>query len=245
MFANCRKYNEDHSLIYDDANKLEQELNLKLRDIGPSIDETRKAKKERNSPSSATKMKIKTLFETVRDYVCPKGRLLSAIFQKLPSKTEFPDYYEIIPKPICLEKISSRIKNNIYETVEDLLSDIILMLDNACRYNEPDSQIFKDALTLQQLALKTKIELNEDSVNGIPDVKIIVQDLLTNLFISVYNYQDEEGRCFSDSINELSEINATDKSFETELYAMIQLDKKLFQLIFFHFGLEKQSILIS
>ncbi|KPM06091.1 polybromo-1-like protein [Sarcoptes scabiei] len=217
MFANCRKYNEDHSLIYDDANKLEQELNLKLRDIGPSIDETRKAKKERNSPSSATKMKIKTLFETVRDYVCPKGRLLSAIFQKLPSKTEFPDYYEIIPKPICLEKISSRIKNNIYETVEDLLSDIILMLDNACRYNEPDSQIFKDALTLQQLALKTKIELNEDSVNGIPDVKIIVQDLLTNLFISVYNYQDEEGRCFSDSINELSEINATDKSFETEL----------------------------
>lgn len=29
------------------------------------------------------------------------------------------------------------------------------MFDNACKYNEPDSQIYKDALTLQSLAHRT------------------------------------------------------------------------------------------
>jgi len=108
---------------------------------------------------------------------------------KLPSKTELPEYYEVIKKPLCLEKIGVRLKNGVYETLEDLLSDFILMLDNACKYNEPDSQIYKDALTLQQIALQTKVELTDDSGTGVPDVKAIIQELLTNLFISVYNHQ--------------------------------------------------------
>ena len=215
MFENCRQYNEDNSQIYQDAVTLEALLAQKLRELGPLPSTAEKPKKERVRPSSGTQLKIKTLYEAVRDYTDQKGRLLSCIFQKLPSRTEFSDYYEVIRQPISLEKIGTRVKNYIYETVEDLLSDIILMLDNACKYNEPDSQIFKDALTLQQVALQTKIDLNEDSVNGIPDVKIIVQDLLTNLFISVYNHQDEEGRCFSDSINELTELG--DKNSEVEL----------------------------
>lgn len=207
MFSNCRRYNEDNSIIYMDADRLEKELDQKIKDLGPLLTvEQHRSKKESTRPSSAIQMKIKTLYEAVRDYKDSNNRLLSTIFQKLPSRNEFPGYYEVITKPICLERIGLRVKNCVYETVEDLLSDIILMLDNACKYNEPDSQIFKDTLTLQQVALQTKIELNEDSVNGIPDVKIIVQDLLTKLFISFYNHQDEEGRYFIDSINELSEI---------------------------------------
>lgn len=215
MFENCRKYNEDGSQIYQDANNLERLLNLKVAELGPVTVAAERPKKERVRPSSGNQLKMKTLFETVRDFTDSKGRLLSPIFMKLPSRVDFPDYYDVIRKPICLERIGTRVKNCIYDTVEDLLSDIILMLDNACKYNEPDSQVFKDALTLQQIALQTKIDLNEDSVNGIPDVKIIVQDLLTNLFISVYNHQDEEGRCFSDSINELTELG--DRNSEVEL----------------------------
>ncbi len=218
MFENCRKYNEDGSQIYQDAGVLERLLRTKLAELGPvatASNAERSKGRERVRPSSGNQLKMKTLFETVRDYKDSKGRYLSPIFMKLPSRADFPDYYDVIRKPICLEKIGTRVKNCIYETVEDLLGDIILMLDNACKYNEPDSQVFKDALTLQQVALQTKIDLNEDSVNGIPDVKIIVQDLLTNLFISVYNHQDEEGRCFSDSINELTELG--DRSSEVEL----------------------------
>ncbi len=139
--------------------------------------------------SNITQHKLRTLYNTVRNYTDAKGRQLSSIFMKLPLKTELPEYYEVIKKPLGLEKIGVRLKNGVYETLEDLLSDLILMLDNACKYNEPDSQIYKDALTLQQIALQTKIELTDDSGIGVPDVKAIIQELLTNLFSSVYNHQ--------------------------------------------------------
>ena len=56
---------------------------------------------------------------------------------------EYPDYYEVIKKPIDLEKIGHKVKASNYESLDELLSDIVLMFDNACRYNEPDSQIYK------------------------------------------------------------------------------------------------------
>ncbi|CAG2166349.1 unnamed protein product [Oppiella nova] len=216
MFSNCKQYNEDNSQIYKDAVALENVLMDKVRELGPF--QPIKPKKTKGRASNVTQQKMRTLYNTVKDYTDAKGRQLSTIFMKLPSKTELPEYYEVIKKPVGLEKIGVRLKNGVYDTLEDLLSDMILMLDNACKYNEPDSQIYKDALTLQQIALQTKIDLMDDSDTGIPDVKAIIQELLTNLFISVYNHQDEEGRCFSDSIIELSETDSktTDQSSETK-----------------------------
>ena len=61
------------------------------------------------------------------------------------SKHDYPDYYDIIKRPIDLEKISTKIRNNGFETFEDAIADFTLVFDNACKYNEPDSQIYKDA----------------------------------------------------------------------------------------------------
>lgn len=155
------------------------------------------------------KQKLRTLYDAIKEYTDNKGRKLSIIFMKLPSKTDYPDYYEVIKRPIDLDKIGNKLKSGQYETLEEMLSDFVLMFDNACKYNEPDSQIYKDALTLQRMALQTKVELSEDTNNGIPDVRSLVQELLTNLFISTYNHQDEEGRCYSDSLVEFSETLST------------------------------------
>ena len=87
--------------------------------------------------------KIKTLYDTLKDYRDNKGRQLSLIFLKLPSKHDYPDYYDIIKRPIDMEKISARIRANGYETMEDAVADFTLVFDNACKYNEPDSQIYK------------------------------------------------------------------------------------------------------
>uniref|UniRef100_A0A146KQX2 Protein polybromo-1 n=1 Tax=Lygus hesperus TaxID=30085 RepID=A0A146KQX2_LYGHE len=83
------------------------------------------------------------------------------------------------------------------------------MFDNACKYNEPDSQIYKDALALQKVVMQTKLQLRQDE-QSVPDVPSAVQELLMSLFISVYNHQDEEGRCFSDSMQELPEHDEVD-----------------------------------
>lgn len=72
-----------------------------------------------------------------------------------------------------------------------------------------DSQIYKDALILQRVCLQTKLQLCEDE-ESVPDVQAAVQDMLSSLFTSVYNHQDDEGRCYSDSMAELPEHDEID-----------------------------------
>lgn len=56
---------------------------------------------------------------------------------------EYPDYYEIIKKPIDMQRIQQKIMTNQYDGVDDMVADFVQMFDNACRYNEPDSLIYK------------------------------------------------------------------------------------------------------
>lgn len=87
--------------------------------------------------------RIREIFQTVKDYHDINGRLLSEPFIKLPSKQDMPEYYEFIRKPIELQTIQYRINNDRYHTVEDLMSELVLMFNNACTFNEPDSQIYR------------------------------------------------------------------------------------------------------
>ncbi|KAK7869922.1 hypothetical protein R5R35_013708 [Gryllus longicercus] len=234
MFSNCRQYNEEGSMIYEDANKLEEVLMEKVKELGPMQDKRTNMKKcgSRNylrgrlregqqelfleklhlrikPPKTVLNQKLRMLYDTIRDYKDPKQRQLSLIFMKLPSKIEYPDYYEVIKRPIVLENIAQKLKAAQYESLDDMVSDFVLMFDNACKYNEPDSQIYKDALMLQRVTLQTKLQLREDE-EVVPDVTAAVQELLTSLFTSIYNHQDEEGRCFSDSMAELPEHDEVD-----------------------------------
>ena len=62
---------------------------------------------------------------------------------------------------------------------------------------------------MQRIALQTKIQLCEDD-GMVPDVRAAVQELFTSLFAAVYNHQDEEGRCYTDSLAELPEHDEVD-----------------------------------
>ncbi|XP_033210507.1 protein polybromo-1 isoform X3 [Belonocnema kinseyi] len=217
MFNNCRQYNEEGSLIYEDANTLERILMERVRELGPLPDVKNKstASTPTRTPGRPKKVvslrlqKLRTMYDTIKDYHDSKGRQLSQIFMKLPNKNEYPDYYEVIKQPMNMEKIAATLKNHGYESLEELVSDFILMFDNACKYNEPDSQIYKDALILQRLVLQTKLQLSEDE-ESVPDVGAAVQEILATIFTALYNHQDEEGRCYSDSMAELPEHDIVD-----------------------------------
>uniref|UniRef100_A0A2M4A8V7 Putative chromatin remodeling complex rsc subunit rsc1/polybromo n=1 Tax=Anopheles triannulatus TaxID=58253 RepID=A0A2M4A8V7_9DIPT len=213
MFSNCRKYNEEGSMIYEDANILETALNEKLKEfsgINKKLNVgTKVIKPMRKSNSTPLESKLKQMYDTLREYREPKqNRQLSYIFMKLPSKSEYPDYYDIIKNPIDIEKIEKKLRQQAYESIEDMAADFMLMFENACKYNEPDSQIYKDALCLQQLVIQTKQSLRSDET--VPNVQQAVQELLLSLFTTFYNYQDEEGRCYSDSLAELPEYDESD-----------------------------------
>lgn len=49
-----------------------------------------------------------------------------------------------------------KIRQQSYESLDELAADFMLMFENACKYNEPDSQIYKDALLLQQVVIQKK-----------------------------------------------------------------------------------------
>lgn len=108
-----------------------------------------------------------------------------------------------------MEKIAHKLRQQYYDNIDEIAADFMLMFENACKYNEPDSQIYKDALLLQQICIQTKQKLR-DGDDSAPDVQQAVQELLLSLFTTFYNHQDEEGRCFSDSLAELPEYDEVD-----------------------------------
>lgn len=225
MFSNARHYNEEDSQVYLDADTLERVLKNKWKSMMTHLDAAKKPPSKSKSRSKCVSplcMKLQDLFDTIKDHADSRGRMLSAPFLKLPLKSEYPDYYEVIKRPIDMQRIQQRVASNQYESIDDMVADFVQMFDNACKYNEPDSLIYKDALTLQRVCLEKKLELSLDGVNEVPEVQAIVQELMTNLFISVYNYQDEEGRCYSDSFAELPERNP-----EEELEAGADKEKPL------------------
>ncbi len=64
---------------------------------------------------------------------------------------DYPDYYEIITNPMDLKTIAKKILNTEYTSLKQMETDLILILDNAKRYNEPKSIIYKDACKLRTL----------------------------------------------------------------------------------------------
>lgn len=75
---------------------------------------------------------------------------LSALFLELPSKKEYPDYYQIIKHPIALEDMKAKIDAKEYKTMAEFKADIDLMVSNAKKYNMKGSEVYEDAVKIQK-----------------------------------------------------------------------------------------------
>ncbi|XP_066473274.1 protein polybromo-1 isoform X8 [Tiliqua scincoides] len=222
MFRNARHYNEEGSQVYNDAHILEKILKEKRKELGPLLEDEEvaspKLKLSRKTGISPKKSKYMTpmqqklneVYEAVKNYTDKRGRRLSAIFLRLPSRSELPDYYLTIKKPVDMEKIRSHMMANKYQDIDAMVEDFVMMFNNACTYNEPESLIYKDALVLHKVLLETRRDIEGDEDSHVPNVTLLIQELIHNLFVSVMSHQDDEGRCYSDS---LAEIPAVDPSF--------------------------------
>nr|XP_009940771.1 PREDICTED: LOW QUALITY PROTEIN: protein polybromo-1 [Opisthocomus hoazin] len=225
MFRNARHYNEEGSQVYNDAHMLEKILKEKRKELGPLAEDddvaSPKLKLSRKSGISPKKSKYMTpmqqklneVYEAVKNYTDKRGRRLSAIFLRLPSRSELPDYYVTIKKPVDMEKIRSHMMANKYQDIDSMVEDFVMMFNNACTYNEPESLIYKDALVLHKVLLETRREIEGDEDSHVPNVTLLIQELIHNLFVSVMSHQDDEGRCYSDSLAEIPEIHAVDPNF--------------------------------
>ncbi|KAH9947379.1 hypothetical protein B0H21DRAFT_739315 [Amylocystis lapponica] len=78
----------------------------------------------------------------------PKRRLAD-MFMELVDKESWPEYYEVIPEPRCLNGVKASLEKNKYKDPLDVYDDLNLVFLNALYYNEEGSQISKDAATLK------------------------------------------------------------------------------------------------
>ncbi|OWK02498.1 PBRM1, partial [Cervus elaphus hippelaphus] len=105
---------------------------------------------------------LEQLLEAIVVATNPSGRLISELFQKLPSKVQYPDYYAIIKEPIDLKTIAQRIQNGSYKSIHAMAKDIDLLAKNAKTYNEPGSQVFKDANSIKKIFYMKKAEIEHE-----------------------------------------------------------------------------------
>ncbi|KAL4064792.1 hypothetical protein V8B97DRAFT_1987062 [Scleroderma yunnanense] len=78
-------------------------------------------------------------------------RQLAGLFLDLVDRTDWPEYYEVIPEPRCINGIRANVEKNRYKDPLNAYTDLSLVFWNALFYNEPGSQIATDAETLKNI----------------------------------------------------------------------------------------------
>ena len=91
----------------------------------------------------ALKKKLLAIYRSIVTKMDEDGRFLCELFMKRPSATVYPQYYLVIKNPIDLKEILQKIRSETYLTMEEMVSDVELMVENACTFNEEDSQVYK------------------------------------------------------------------------------------------------------
>ncbi|KAK0152886.1 Bromodomain adjacent to zinc finger domain protein 1A [Merluccius polli] len=70
-------------------------------------------------------------------------------FIKLVSRTQIPDYYEVIQRPIALSTIREKVNNCEYKTSAQYIEDVDLMFSNCLQYNPRNTNEAKAGVRLQ------------------------------------------------------------------------------------------------
>jgi ATP-dependent helicase STH1/SNF2 len=74
-------------------------------------------------------------------------------FIELPDKWDYPDYYQLIKNPICMNQIKKKINKKEYQTVRNFRQDLGLLCNNCRHYNEDSSLLYADANLIEQTAV--------------------------------------------------------------------------------------------
>jgi ATP-dependent helicase STH1/SNF2 len=71
-------------------------------------------------------------------------------FIELPDKYDYPDYYQFIKNPICMNQIKKKINKKEYQSAKQFRQDLGLLCNNCRQYNEETSLLYQDANLIEQ-----------------------------------------------------------------------------------------------
>ncbi|KAG8740913.1 hypothetical protein FRC10_003572 [Ceratobasidium sp. 414] len=162
-FSNAKRYNLKNSDIWNAARDLQRLATSTYRTLKPNAPdaETKSEDEDDDGHESPSKNggkrkagrppslhgKYLSRLNKLIEKTDSRGNYHSDVFMDLVSRKDYPDYYQIIKKPICLNQILKRIKS--YTSPKAFMDDVELVFTNATTYNEDHSQIWEDAKILQ------------------------------------------------------------------------------------------------
>ncbi len=121
------------------------------RDRGDDEDDSHKKRGRPPRVFTPLEARINAILKGIRRPKNDDAQLRVIPFEKLPDKAELPDYYETVRNPIALDMIKRKAKRKKYQNVDQLMSDLELMFENAKEYNEEGSSVYEDAVELQKV----------------------------------------------------------------------------------------------
>ena len=77
-------------------------------------------------------------------------RRLADLFLEKPAPQQFPDYYELIEKPIGINDILRKCRGKLYTHFSEYREDWKLMIANAIKFNGEGSWVVTDVLALEK-----------------------------------------------------------------------------------------------
>lgn len=115
--------------------------------------------------------RIKNVMKGIKKAKNLQGELLHLLFDRVPDIRELPKYHKLISNPICLETIKLKIRQRNYSSVDQFADDLMLMLNNAKKFNPEGLKIASDAIQLQQ-----RVEALLEEEKKKPDMAYLVSD---------------------------------------------------------------------
>ncbi|CAE7162353.1 unnamed protein product [Rhizoctonia solani] len=171
-FRNAKKYNVKNSDIWNAARDLQRKMTAICKSLQPHMldahEDTPEAEDDEDddfvgSPSKGDSEKrrvgrppnLNKKYEARLMQLIEKedeeGNRYSDVFMELVPRKDYPDYYQIIKKPMAFNPILKRIKQKGYPSPKAFMDDVEQVFANAVLYNEDFSQIWKDAMFLRAL----------------------------------------------------------------------------------------------
>ncbi|KAJ1556322.1 hypothetical protein HK405_002012 [Cladochytrium tenue] len=150
-----------------------------------------------------------------------KGRVISELFMELVSRRDYPDYYQVIAKPVSIETIKVAKLANLKAKIEKgeyngsfagLEQDFKQMVSNAMTYNRKGSEnVFNSALNRE----KTHMEEVEQSRAEERDSPIApTAEKLRSLLKKIMTFKNESGYPMFENFFELPDAEAYPDYYE-------------------------------
>lgn len=96
------------------------------------------------------------IYDIIRNHKKEDGSLLCDSFIRVPKRRQEPGYYDVVSNPMDLLKIQQKLKMEEYEDLDDMESDIELIVNNTKAFYKRTSQEYKDVVELWDLFQSNK-----------------------------------------------------------------------------------------